>query len=348
MTEAMLLQVCPNDLPPFADICRFYEAAARSLGWRPVTVMLEGRSPRPEGAFHYLDTGSAAEQLERLGAPVLTLCHRYRAWRWVARRGYAAPVVVAHEFGLLDRRRRRLQRRWDALLGRPRARFAGVSEAVTEELAGWTGDALLLPNGLDLARADAERVDRAAARTRLALPDEAFAVGVVGRLHPKKRPELALAGFCRAAPDMPKAQLVLVGGGELEGDLKRQLEAEGGGAAVTLAGFLPDAPRLMAAFDLLLLPSGEREAFGMVALEAMAAGVPVMCGPSPGPRFVAGGTGLGFEADDAAGLARALLDAYRRWQTGELARLTRAARQRVEAEFSVPAAAGRLARLADQ
>lgn len=342
----ILLQVCPNDHPPFADICRYHAAAAARLGWRARTVMLTGRGMVLDPAFHYpeADFGSCATALLAGHEPVLTLCHRYRAYRAVATSGVVAgPVVtVAHEFGFFRRRRRRWQRRWDRLRGRPSVTFAGVSDAVADELAAVTGHAVLVPNGIDLARADEARLPPAAAREALGLSAEAFAVAVVGRLHPKKNPLLAVDGFARVAAQMPQAVLVFLG----DGELKREVAARGRNLPVKLAGFVANAPALMSAFDLLLVPSGGREAFGMVALEAMAAGVPVLCGPSPGPRFVVGEAGRSFAAEDAAALGDALLAAHDEWRTGTLRSLADAARARVAREFSVQAGAGRLQALA--
>jgi glycosyltransferase involved in cell wall biosynthesis len=337
----VLLQVCANDHPPFIDICRYYEAAARWLDWQPVTLMLERRSPVAANEFHY---GRRLDARLFGGRTVLVLCHRHRAWRAAMTSLPLRPpiVVVAHEFGLLRRRRRRWVNRWDRLLGRAPVTFAGVSPAVTEELARCAVPATLLPNGLDLDRVDAARLSRDEARRALSLNGSGFEIGVVGRLHPKKRPELAVAGFRRALPGMPGARLVFIGDGELRGALTQQAE----GLPVGFGGFVPDAARYLAAFDLLLLPSGDREAFAMVALEAMAAGVPVLHGPAPGPSFVVGGSGRRFAALDAAALGDALTAAFSDWRSGDLRRQAAAARQRVEDTFSVPAAAARLRALA--
>ena len=339
----LLLQVCANDHPPFADICRYFEAAARALSWQPLTVMLESRAAVPTPGFHYLPALGAAAPLLAGRRPVLTLCHRYRAYRAVVTSGLTVgrPVAIAHEFGMLARRRRRLQRRWDALLGRPGVTFAGVSQPLVDELGRAAGQALLLPNGLDLARFDAELLSREEARRTMGLEAAAFTIGVVGRLHGKKQPQLAVAGFRAALARMPGAALVFVGSGELADELRRQAAD----LPVSFTGFLAGAVRLMKAFDLLLLPSGDREAFGMVALEAMAAGVPVLCGPAPGPRFVVAGAGRCFAASSAAGVGDALAQAYAE-RHGALGALAREARQRVEDTFSVPAAAARLRALA--
>jgi glycosyltransferase involved in cell wall biosynthesis len=357
-SSPLLLQVCANDHPPFVEICRYYAAVAASLSWTSLTVMLATRLPVPAAGFHYLpgDPGTQfpvraagtrlAECVESLTGdrrPIITLCHRYRAYRAFVASGLSSGplVVVAHEFAMLSRRRRRLQRYWDRMSGRPHATFAGVSAPVCDELATIVGRAALLPNGIDLVRADAARLDRAAAQRVLSLADAPFTIGVVGRLHPKKNPELALEGFRRAAPHMPGARLVFVGDGELAGELR----SRAGDLPVTFKGFVPDATLLMKAFDLLVLPSGDREAFGLAALEAMAAGVPVLCGPAPGPRFVVGAAGRRFAPATAAAVADALVKAYAERESG-LGLLAAEARARVERTFSVPAGAVRLQALA--
>lgn len=338
----VLLQVCPNDHPPFADICRYYEAAARALSWTPVTVMLEARAPAPEPAFHYLRESfrSAAGRLLAGRRPQLTLCHRHRAYRSAVASGLAGPriVTVAHEFGLLKRRGRRLRRRLDDWLHRPTVTFAGVSDAVCRELEAITGRALLMPNGVDLARADRMRLEAGEARKALGLPEGGFTIGVIGRLHPKKQPGLAVEGFRRAMPQLEQARLVFLGDGQLAAELAQQAA----GLPVVFKGFVSEAARLIPGLDLLLMPSGVREAFGMVALEAMTAGVPVLCGPAPGPCFVTGDTGLRFDDRDADSLAEALKRACADHGSGALELLAHRARRRVEETFSVAAGARRL------
>lgn len=348
-TAPLLLQLCPNDHPPFRDICAFHAAAARELGWRTRTVLLAPPHAEPDADFAYLDADRPRTQARRLREcvaagpePHLVLCHRhraYRTWRATGLRARAV-LVVAHEFGYF----RSWRRRADWWLGARGARvardlkIAGVSEPVREELARTVADALVLPNGIDLPRADRDRVPRAEARRRLELPAAGFQIGVLGRLHPKKAPGLALEGFRNALPQMPDARLVFIGDGELAGELR----AAASGLPVTFAGFVADGARLLGALDLLLLPSGSREAFGMVALEAMTAGVPVLCASVPGPRFVVGEAGRYFRSGSAGALADALVDAYLDWQRGELDKVAGTARGRVETLFSVSAAATRL------
>ncbi|MEU9886963.1 glycosyltransferase [Sphaerisporangium sp. NPDC051011] len=80
------------------------------------------------------------------------------------------------------------------------------------------------------------------------------------------------------------------------------------GCHLTYLGWLP-RPKLWQAFadhDLLLMPSTTLEAFGLVAIEAQACGLPVLYRPVPGLIEVLGESALGVELTDATALAKIL------------------------------------------
>ena len=155
----------------------------------------------------------------------------------------------------------------------------------------------------------------------------------------KKSPQLAIEAvrLLSAAPE--GVRLLVIGDGPLRSDLERQAQ----GLPVTFLGFVPEAKRLFRALDVLLLTSQEVEAFGMVALEAMCAGVPVVAGPTPGPQYVLGSTGFYYNQREPEQIAEAILSVSRARQAGELANRAVKALERAEREFSVPALAARLA-----
>jgi len=103
----------------------------------------------------------------------------------------------------------------------------------------------------------------------------------------------------------PEAKLVVAGGGWW-GNLAAQASARGIGRKVAFAGFVPDAdlPRLYAVADVAVFPS-LYEPFGIVALEAMAAGVPVVTSDIGGFREVVrhGETGVQTWANNPHSLA---------------------------------------------
>ena len=111
-------------------------------------------------------------------------------------------------------------------------------------------------------------------------------------------------------------------------------------AHVTYEGFLPtdDLQAAIGGCSAILMTPKWVEAFGNVAIEAMATGVPVISYRRGGPAeiVVDGKTGFLVEPDDVAGLAAAI---------GRIDELDRVAcRQRVEEEYSIPALAERVER----
>jgi len=351
VSPPLILQLCPNDHPPFRDICDVYQAAGASLGCQVMTVFFEAPHGEALPDAHYLNVADVRNSRFLAGAlrtlcadferkPLLVVCHRYRAYRiYLASRLRAHRVVtVAHEFRLLARWSRRLGR---ALFGRHMI-FAGVSPAVQQELVQSGPAALCLPNAINLPPFDAALLPRARARAELDLPEGAtaaspFTVAVVGRLIPWKRPELAVAAL-QALDAGDQVQLVFLGDGPMMATLQQQCV----GLPVHLAGFHRDARRLLKAFDALLLVSEAREAFGMVALEAMAAGVPVIAGPAPGPRFVLGDHAIYYQREDAREIAAAIEELRSAQMDGRVQEQVQQARQRVEREFSVAALASKL------
>ena len=352
MTEpagGTIVQICPNDHPPFLDICRVYRAAGESLGFHVLTIFLSPPTATAWADGHYLNatdlrrTRALAATLENavLGAigreiPLLTLCHRYRALRMLCATSLKSSqtLAVAHEFGFFKRAQRRLALK---LLSRE-VKFAGVSEPVCAELGRVVKEPLLFPNGFDWAGGTRARVARADAIERLGISGEGFTFGVVGRLHPKKQPRLAVAGFREALQDMPEAQLVFIG----DGDLLEALESDSEGLPIRFAGFVANAARYYRALDALLIPSGDEEAFAMVALEAMAAGVPVVAGPAPGPRSVLAEIGSYFEEATAESVGTALREVFAAERSGLLEARKKQGIERVKREYSIAATARRM------
>jgi glycosyltransferase involved in cell wall biosynthesis len=121
--------------------------------------------------------------------------------------------------------------------------------------------------------------DVAAARARLRIPANRFAVFVLGNLrHPKNQ---ALAIEAVASLDLPhrrRLQLYLVGDGCDRGALAALAQARGVDDSVTFLGYRNDVPAILPAADLLLMPSLS-EGMPLALLEAMSAGVPALSTP---------------------------------------------------------------------
>ena len=148
----------------------------------------------------------------------------------------------------------------------------------------------------------------------------------------------------RALAELPEASLVLGGTGPLSGQLRGLARDIGVAARVDFAGRIAEAelPAYYQACDVYCLPSVERaEAFGIVQLEAMAAGKPVVCCElGNGVTWVNrdGVTGLVVPPADPSALARAL---RRLKDDAELRnRLGAQGRERALREFTVKAMSG--------
>lgn len=171
-------------------------------------------------------------------------------------------------------------------------------------------------------------------RLELGLAPNAPVVGSVCRLIEQKGITHALRAFWEISEQSQGAQYVIVGEGPLRQRLEQEANAYGLGQRVHFLGWLPNANRLMAAFDVLLVPS-LWEGFGIVALEAMAASIPVIASQvSALPEIVANGeTGYLAAPGDSSSLAEHLLHIF---QNPAMAReMGQNGRRRLESEFSV-------------
>lgn len=165
----------------------------------------------------------------------------------------------------------------------------------------------LVPNGVDLAhwRSTPEQV--AAARARWA--GDGPLVLCSGRLVHEKGVHDLLAALPRLRRRHPGVRLVVAGRGPKEAELRSLARTLRLGRSVEFAGFVPDAELavLAAAADCAVVPS-VYEPFGLVALEAPAAGTPVVVSDVGGLRELVehGRTGLRFPPGDPAALADAV------------------------------------------
>jgi glycosyltransferase involved in cell wall biosynthesis len=122
------------------------------------------------------------------------------------------------------------------------------------------------------------------ARNALGIPPDALAGAVVGRLHRSKRPGLAVEATEQLPLDVRQAfSLYFLG----EGPLSRTLEQRGrrSCARIELRGHVAEAPRLLSAFDVIVVPS-PFETFSLTLAEAALAGVPIAAVASPGSRLI--------------------------------------------------------------
>ncbi|MBH4384741.1 glycosyltransferase, partial [Pseudomonas aeruginosa] len=350
--EPRVLQFCHGYDGPFLDCARQYASLFAGTPYKVTTVFLTGRSD-PEVAARcasdevlFLEYGSrdirglklkAIRDLREIARSRdfrFCIAHRFKPI-WIASLATRLPIVgVHHAFGDYQR----LSRKVFAGLMSKRLSLLAVSDAVRDDirrcLPKWPGERIeTLYNRIDVAALQAEQVERLSARRQLRLPDEAWVVGNVGRLHPDKDQATLLRGFAAALPRLPQNSLLaILGSGRLEEQLKDLACELGIGERVLFLGQVEEARRYFKAFDAFAL-SSDHEPFGMVLLEAMVAGVPLIATACGGAREVVEGVGILFPLGDETALAEGLthLAALDRRQREACARLML---ERLETRFS--------------
>lgn len=164
-------------------------------------------------------------------------------------------------------------------------------------------------------------------------------VGAVGRIHTWKGHEVLVEAARLLRDRCPECRYVIAGDivpGQPapRESLEAAIAAHDLAGRVRLVGFCPDAPEVMAALDVLVLTSTAPEPFGLVLLEAMASGKPVIATAQGGPLeiVVDGKTGFLIPPRDPAALANAIERLVDKRDLRE--RMGAAGRTRAESDFA--------------
>lgn len=182
--------------------------------------------------------------------------------------------------------------------------------------------------------------DRASVRQSLKLPPTKTLLVTVRNLVPRMGLEHLIAAMQELGEEGRDCLLVIGGEGALRSSLERQIREQGLADRVVLVGFIleADLPKYYQAADLVLMPTRELEGFGLVMVEALACGTPVLGTPVAAipevltrldPELVAEGT-------DSRSLAAAVRRMLRRFRErpDERARLAAAGRSLVEQDYT--------------
>jgi len=155
--------------------------------------------------------------------------------------------------------------------------------------------------------------------------EQDFVLLTVRNLVPRMGLAELIQAVARLRGDIPRLRLLIGGSGVLRSELETQVKALGLDDYVRFLGFVPETllPDYYRAADLFVLPTAELEGFGLVTIEALASGTPVL-GTSVGatdeildkldPSLLAAGTG-------AESLAASIAALYRRFMTDPAARV---------------------------
>lgn len=324
--------------PTYGELsARIAAEGARHIPWTA------GRMPGPSSVLHAV---SLTRILERAGPDVVHLhsssaglsgrlavrgrrptIFQPHAWSFEAVRGPLSAAAAAWE---------RKGARWATAI-------VCVSEAERRrgEEHGVRARWLVVPNGVDLeAYSEASAEERTAALRRLELGEGPLVV-CIGRLSRQKGQDVLLDAWPAVLARVPDAQLVLVGDGPDDQELRRRA-----GHGVRLVGNRTDVAEWLAAADVVALPS-RWEGMSIGMLEAMARGRSIVASDVPGAlEALADDAGAVVPPEDPVALADAitvrLLDPHRAAAEG------RRARQRAEQAHDLATTTARIAEVYEQ
>jgi len=132
-----------------------------------------------------------------------------------------------------------------------------------------------IPNGIDIEKFRFNDEVRKKVRKDLGIEGK-LVIGNVGRLCYQKNQENLIEVFAKLQSERPESVLLLVGEGEMKAELQQQVEKLGIADKVLFYGVTDKVEQLLWAMDIFVFPS-RFEGLGIVAVEAQAAGLPVIC-----------------------------------------------------------------------
>jgi len=234
--------------------------------------------------------------------------HVLGAW---AARGLGCPARVATRRMDYPLRRNPFTR---FLYGSGVDRVVAISRAVREEVLklGLSREKVaLVPDGVEVERfrgiSEQGEEEKEAARELWGLAAGSPAVGSIGSLHRRKGQDLLVEAVALLSGRGVECSLLVAGAGPREEELRHLVAARGVEERVSFLGHVTPPERLYRALDIFCMPS-RKEGLGVAALEAMAAGLPVVAAAVGGlaESVEEGRTGLLVPPDDPARLAAAL------------------------------------------
>ena len=268
----------------------------------PGAALFDGVLPRRAFRRVEADLPTGAASLRRALAaeaaevpPDIVHVHGEAGLLWFAARAMPGAARVYTSHGIVGAvRMKAALTAWAANRWAHRVTVASAHDAARLAAAGARGVAVV-PNAVPVPDGAGDATLRGGA---------AFVAGTLARLEPEKGVDVLIRAAALAAREVPGLRVVVAGEGGQRAALDRLIVAMG--APVVLTGFRP-AGAVLGALDLYVQPS-RAEAFGMAAVEAMAAGLPVVASDVGGlPEVVTADTGLLVPPGDPAALAAALV-----------------------------------------
>ena len=166
-------------------------------------------------------------------------------------------------------------------------------------------------NGVDIEAYENE-VHGAVKRKDLNIPEDAFVVGMVGRISPQKAPDVFVKMAKHVKDEVPNAHFIIVGNGNQEDEIRKYAEDNGFSNSLHITGWVDNPMSYVELFDVACLLS-RWEGFGLVLPEYMMAEKPIVATSVDAiPNIVRNEeNGLLVEVDNTAEASEAVIRLYR-------------------------------------
>lgn len=326
-SKPQVLQICYSYTAPFLYLSNQYANLFKDSPYDVVTVYLKGEPSEQviqqmqgnEVIFLNLKKSQlrglklhAILQIAKLHKErhfAFCVCQRHQALYIATHIRDLKVIGVLHGFNEYKRLGRRLWAMWH----QKKLALLGVSDAVRDELRERLprfpqNQIQTLHNSVNPQTMIDSLFPRLQAREELGLGDYFWFVNVA-RLVPDKDQATLIRGFAEVSRQLPQVRLAIFGAGRLEADLKTLVSTENIDDKVLFLGNVQRCYRYLPGFDSFVLTSA-REAFGMVLLEAMLAGLPVIASDLKGVSEVVGNLAWRFKVGDPGLLAKQLSSIY--------------------------------------
>ncbi len=224
--------------------------------------------------------------------------------------------------------------------------FITVSDMLARQMINEgvpAGKVTAIHNGLEIEKYDSS-LSGEETRRELGIGKEKLVLGIVARLHPVKGHVFLLEALADVATRVPELVLLIVGSGPERASLEFMVSRLGLSDNVIFTGFRKDIPQVIAAVDILVLPSLS-EGLSLTIMEGMAMEKPVIATSVGGtPEIITSGfDGMLAPPADTYALARCIEELVK--NPGDAARLGRQARKTIENRFTAGLMAAKTTRL---
>jgi glycosyltransferase involved in cell wall biosynthesis len=256
--------------PPYA----LYALSRLFISFQWILKILFTNRKHPINVIHAQDTGysglAAIISGKILGIPVI-----------ISSLGIRHKIIETYISGTLKDLLLRIEYNLDIFTTKKAGKVIVVNPAIKEYFESRTSRKIdFMPIPIKVKEFGFSEASRETIRQELGIDRKAIVIGFVGRLEPVKNLGTLLIAFANVAGSEPSIKMVFVGTGQLESKLRESAKARGVEDKVIFCGVRYDIARVLACFDIFVLPS-YTEGMSTALLEAMASGRAVICSNIP-------------------------------------------------------------------